>query len=236
MLVCRLNELITRFSSLSLSFLSLFSLFSLSFLSLSLSPPPFHPWLLVYKAQRDNLQPSVMVLRDLGAKNSELLETEKHGELAQEAREWEHERTERQRRRKQEQDEEEMKKVLARGSTAQQPPHHQQQQQQQGIQRGPSKRRSFLGVPIPSSLGLEEETVHYRQQQVASADEGKSLAQQAHATMSNTINLLLDRGDKINQLDDKAGELETNAAEYASLASQLKQKLQRQNRNPFARG
>jgi Ankyrin repeat len=56
----------------------------------------------------------------------------------------------------------------------------------------------------------------------------RDAAEKAAKEQANNIRLMQLRGEQINELDDKARELNENAAEYGDLASQLKEKLKKQ--------
>jgi Ankyrin repeats (3 copies) len=56
----------------------------------------------------------------------------------------------------------------------------------------------------------------------------RDAAEKAAKEQANNIRLMQLRGEQINELDDKARELNENAAEYGDLARQLKEKLKKQ--------
>lgn len=58
-------------------------------------------------------------------------------------------------------------------------------------------------------------------------EEQRQKAVAAQAQMSENMRLLNERGQKIEELDDKARHLNQEAANYASMAKQLKQKSKR---------
>eukprot|EP00541_Cyclophora_tenuis_P019138 CAMPEP_0116549840 /NCGR_PEP_ID=MMETSP0397-20121206/5100_1 /TAXON_ID=216820 /ORGANISM="Cyclophora tenuis, Strain ECT3854" /LENGTH=227 /DNA_ID=CAMNT_0004074615 /DNA_START=200 /DNA_END=886 /DNA_ORIENTATION=+ len=180
----------------------------------------------MYYAQRDNMQPSIVTLRELGAEYSKLYEMEENGELAQEARGWEMERQERKERKQQQEEKEqaEMQKILSQGAAT-------VDGRDPAERPSPKKGKSFLGLSLPGLGGGGANN----NKAPSNADDAKGLAQQAHANMNDALNALRERGEKINELGDKAADLENNAQEYTSLASRLREKMERKNRNPFSR-
>ena len=159
------------------------------------------------------MQPSIVTLRDLGAADSALFETETHGALVEEAREVEKNRQE----RRKEEEEAAMQKILQQGGAK-------EHAVPSSPGQGPS--RNFLGMHIPP-LGLQNEEVGKDER----AQEAKGLAQQAHSKMSHAMNALLERGEKIDELGKKTTDLEEGAGEYKDLAAQLRAKLEKQNKS-----
>jgi hypothetical protein len=157
------------------------------------------------------LQPAVDALLQGGAEESEALERERRGALISEARELEKEREERAAKTK----EELFEHVPA------------------------ERRRSWVEMAGDAIAGLEQERYH-QEPKPTSATEAKGAAQRVQSQMQDNINLMHERGQKIEDLGDKSKQLEENATEYKDLAGQLRAKLENQNKgmnflNPFSK-
>ena len=64
--------------------------------------------------------------------------------------------------------------------------------------------------------------------------EQQKQAMEAQAKMAENIRLINERGEKIEDLGNKATELNQNAANFADMARQLKEKTKKQSKwNPF---
>lgn len=153
-------------------------------------------------AQRDEHKLAEQALRDHGATESALLHQEQHGELAHNVAD-----VEEGRRQKAEAEVAAKKEELFVGAA---------------VEGNGTTNKSFFETAFAGFASEECGNV--------SQVEGiKHHATAAHSQMSENMRLIHERGDKINELGDKADKLEENINEYGSLAAQLKAKMQKEN-------
>jgi hypothetical protein len=172
-------------------------------------------------AERDNWKPSIDALQKAGASSSTALHRERHGALIEEARQLEQDQKEQQHATE--------KEELMKGAI---------QQQQDGSGGAQRARRSPWYDVVGAIAGLDQEALPHDGNGPASA--ATANARNAHSHMNDGMNALNERGQKINQLSDKTGDLEYNASEYKDLAEQVRRKLEKKNKglnflNPFSR-
>lgn len=85
-------------------------------------------------------------------------------------------------------------------------------------------------------FGKVAETEIYREQKRASEAAAKKAQEEAEAAqnqMANNINAMQKRGEMIEELGDKANDLEAGAQDYADMATQLKEKLKKKSKWGF---
>jgi nucleotidyltransferase/DNA polymerase involved in DNA repair len=164
----------------------------------------------LFTAQRDNWTPAIHILKQFGAKNSEVLYREQHGALIEEARELESER-----------------------QKLQLPNEIEQELQSTSPQQQRPRRSTWLDVAGAALAGLDQEKLQPKE------DVG-TLASNAHSEMKDGLHALQHRGNKVNELSDKTDALENNANEFKRLAMEARKRLEKKNKgmnflNPFAR-
>ena len=157
---------------------------------------------MLWTAQRDEHELAEHALRNHGATESVLLNQEQHGELAHNVAV-----VEEGRRQKAEAEAAAKKEELFVGAV---------------IDENDKTNKSFFETAFAGFASEEYGTTS----QVESV---KHHATAAHSQMSENMRLIHERGDKINELGDKADKLEENIHEYGSLAAQLKAKMQKEN-------
>lgn len=174
-----------------------------------------------HSAERDNWKPSIEALQNAGASSSTALHRERHGALIEEARQLE----QGQKQQRHASDKEELMKGAIQ----------QQQDGSGGTQR--ARRSPWLDV-VGAIAGLDHEAARHDGHGSVSATNAN--ARHAQSNINEGMNALNERGQKINQLSEKTGDLEYNASEYKDLAGQVRRKLEKQNKglnflNPFSK-
>lgn len=175
-------------------------------------PPPTQTYLKpTPSAQREDNELSQKALRDHGAADSTLFDQEQNGELAHNVAEFEEERSAKRK-------EEAAKQELFAGATV--------PTEEEGTTKPSFFSAAFAGLAAEEHQSSDKkvEAVHHH-------------ATAAHSQMAENIRLIHERGEKINELGDKADKLEENVAEYGSLAAQLKAKMRKEDQKlslPFS--
>ena len=175
----------------------------------------------IHTAERDNWKPSIQALQNAGASSSTALHRERHGALIEEARQLEQDQKQQQHASN--------KQELMKGAI---------QHPQDGSGGTRRAHRSPWFDVVEAVAGLEPEAVRHGGRGPVSATAAK--ARHARSHMNDGMSALNERGQKINQLSEKTGDLEYNASEYKDLAEQIRRKLEKQNKglnflNPFSR-